>query len=237
MLFSLLLAALACRCTLAASTDVACNIVYGQPLPTECILLLSRLHNPVSRFMGVPSVGIKPAGVTDPAWGLRITLPWVRDQGGCNIALLSIMEPNNAFTWAVDSFLDIAASELGRRRGLTEDGIIENCLTRRGIGGFRKLRKSVLLNGEEKLMHTDDIAAVAKNPSGSRDVVMVLFQKGSAYEQILLSGLGARHYDAARELPDGTIVSYWFGDPIDRYSSSTSHGPSLSGANFTESDE
>ncbi len=40
---------------------------------------------------------------------------------------------------------------------------------------------------------------------------MVLYESGSWYEKFLLSGLGASHYDAARELPDGSFQPAWIG--------------------------
>lgn len=44
---------------------------------------------------------------------------------------------------------------------------------------------------------------------------MVLYESGSRYEKFLLSGLGASHYDAARELPDGDFQLIWIGHGTD----------------------
>lgn len=44
---------------------------------------------------------------------------------------------------------------------------------------------------------------------------MVIYQSGSLYEHFLLSGRGAEHYDAAKELEDGIYMTMWFDPSID----------------------
>ncbi|KAL8948700.1 MAG: hypothetical protein Q9183_007662, partial [Haloplaca sp. 2 TL-2023] len=41
-------------------------------------------------------------------------------------------------------------------------------------------------------------------------LVMVIYESGSLYEQFLFSGLGSGHYDAARENSDGSLRPYWY---------------------------
>lgn len=67
---------------------------------------------------------------------------------------------------------------------------------------------------------------------------MVLYETGSRYERFLLSGYGASHYDAARELPTGDFQLVWVGrgNDVEDTSFRTMHSP-LQRMNHTTSDE
>ena len=56
------------------------------------------------------------------------------------------------------------------------------------------------------------------------ELMMVLYQSGSLYEQYLLSGLGAGHYDAAKDLGRGMYLPMWLDSRTDvSLLNSTSH--------------
>lgn len=123
----------------SANLEASCHNAYGQPSFKACSRLLLHLDEAFDRFMSVPPVNVKPAGVSSAAWALRITLPRVISEDDCNIALLSIMEPGGAFTWAVDSLLAIRQTEVGLQ---PFPGILSKCVARQRLGGFRQIRKS-----------------------------------------------------------------------------------------------
>lgn len=62
---------------------------------------------------------------------------------------------------------------------------------------------------------------------------MVIYGTDSPYEKFLLSGRGASHYDAARELADGTFQPAWIGHARDSLLNSTHYSP-LPEVNLTE---
>ena len=47
--------------------------------------------------------------------------------------------------------------------------------------------------------------------TGDYALVMVMYQTGSIYEQLLLGGQGASHYDSAKLFPGGDIQVIWVG--------------------------
>ena len=65
-------------------------------------------------------------------------------------------------------------------------------------------------------------------------VIMVLFQTGSPFEDFLLSGQGAAHYDAAREFPSGSIQLVWVTGTVNKSSNSTLSLLHEEGVNLTE---
>ncbi|KAL8923119.1 MAG: hypothetical protein Q9208_004803 [Pyrenodesmia sp. 3 TL-2023] len=162
--------------------------------------------------MGVPPLvdGPKPGIVGDAAWASRMMLPWVRSERECNVALLPVLKHRQGvwYTWTIDNLERIAQAEAHIAAGDGRDGVFRNCVIK-GIGGFRQVAKR----------------------SG---LIMVLYETDSDYERFLFSGRGASHYDAARELPDGTFQTAWIG--VGPLLNSTQ--PSLlRGVNTSEPDE
>lgn len=93
------------------------------------------------RFMSVPLISDKPEGVSVVAWALRKTLPWVRDHGNCNVALISILHLNGRYSCAQASYSEILQHEFAGRRAAIPGGIIKDCLATSHIGGWRRVRE------------------------------------------------------------------------------------------------
>lgn len=75
----------------------------------------------------------KPIGVSDAAWAFRISLPRVRSEGDCNVALLAVLKLDHSYSARVDNFADIVGTE-------SRGGILSNCFRGHGFGGFRQVR-------------------------------------------------------------------------------------------------
>ncbi len=122
-----------------------CNPIYGSPSLLSCSRLLMSLKDSENRFMGVPPVveGPKPAVVSQAAWASRMSLPWVRSEGECNIALLSVLENRSGawYSWVIDNLERIAQTESPLTLGVGTDGIFYRCLSK-GVGGFRQVGTS-----------------------------------------------------------------------------------------------
>ena len=126
-----------------SSADVrepVCDISYGKPIRTQCIrLLLEQANDPYFRFLGVPSVSVKPTGITDSAWMNRKTLPWMRGIVHCNIALLSILKPDGKYTWAQARFSEILHQEILSKRFTLPGGVLNDCVVEGRVGGWRRV--------------------------------------------------------------------------------------------------
>ncbi|KAL8971037.1 MAG: hypothetical protein Q9197_003485 [Variospora fuerteventurae] len=119
------------------------------------------------------------------------------------MALLSIFKSDGEYSSTVASNFDIAFLE---RLG----GIFGDCVVDQGIGGFRQTRTL-----------SSHLPASKRIRSGANDhrrptvpgegMIMVLFGNDSPYEKYLLSGSGASHYDAAKQLPGGKFAPAWYG--------------------------
>lgn len=143
-----ILSILTFSCAVVASHHYAiCNPIYGSPSLLSCSRLLMSLKDSEDRFMGVPPVveGPKPNAVSEAAWASRMTLPWVKSEGECNIALLSVLEYGSGgwYTSTIDNLERIAQTESPHTRGVGSDGIFKNCLSK-GVGGFRQVGMSTL---------------------------------------------------------------------------------------------
>lgn len=126
----------------AISLIPTCSDYYGSPDRRDCTNLLSPYSTDTAqRFLSVPLVSVRPEGVAIIAWALRKTLPWVRDQHNCNIALISVLQINGKYSEAVASYADILQHEFAGRRKSMPGGIIWDCLATSRVGGWRRVRK------------------------------------------------------------------------------------------------
>ncbi|KAL8658215.1 MAG: hypothetical protein Q9202_007612, partial [Teloschistes flavicans] len=141
------------------------------------------MDDTTNRFFS-PAHMIRPSVVADPEWQNRRMLPSVHTNGNCNIALLSILRLSGQYTWAVSSFAHVSGTELLPSATRGRSTVFHECVVKYGFGGFRQV-------------------------PGSPALIAVLYADGSFFERFLLSGLGSRHYDAARENADGTITVFW----------------------------
>lgn len=231
-----LLAACASVAFAIPNNTPGCGDFYGRPHLGQCILLLNELgEDKRQHFMTVPpQVDTRFPGVTDTAYAQRFTLPWVRTDHECSVALLSVLTPVSywRYSWIVRSLRNIVNTELTSDVNIAPFSVLRQCLVMANTGGYRQIRKLASFSFPEWSGHWDLLGTIA----GSPGLLMVLFEKNSLYEHFLLSGYGASHYDAARELPDGRFQVVWAGAAMNALLNSTQPLPLLRPKNLTQPD-
>lgn len=157
-----------------ASTDATCDVAYGRPNVVACLQLLHSMNDPQKRFMGPPNIN-RPYNVDDIEWSNRRMLPnvhskgtssankapsnlhslmrSVRNQGDCNIALLSILQLSGSYTWVISSFQDIVGLELEGHG----ESVLAQCVMGFSPGGFRQIRKLDIPLGFRKTAFSIDM--------------------------------------------------------------------------------
>ncbi|KAL8923273.1 MAG: hypothetical protein Q9208_004673 [Pyrenodesmia sp. 3 TL-2023] len=181
----LLLFALLCNAS-ATAYDATCDDIYGRPSTLACIRILTTFQ----RSKRDKFFGVYPACQGPKPWSVS-DAAWAA---------------RNSLPWVhSDAGCNMALLSVykpdGRYTAAVASpfdivslegpkGVLGDCVIVRGLGGFRQ----TLLN---------------------QGLVLVLYADGSAYENYLLSGYGASHYDAAKLLPGDKLNPVWFGARAD----------------------